>query len=315
VLRQLLARAFVGLAILFAASAVVFFATEVLPGDPARSVLGREASPEALAALRKEFGFDRPVLERYGEWLGGIAHGDLGKSFPSGEPVSEVVSGKIRTTAALALLTLAVLIPVALVLGVVSAIRPGRLLDHGIAATTLALIATPEFVVGSLLILIFALGLGVLPPISLVDPSRGIFRHPVVFVLPVLTLLANSIAQMIRMIRATMIDVLESPYIEVARLKGVPEWRVLFVHALPNALAPALQLIALSIAWLAGGVIIVESLFDMKGVGLELKEAVTRRDLATVQALTLMITFVYVAMNFLADAAVILLNPRLRRAR
>jgi peptide/nickel transport system permease protein len=300
---------------MLAASAVVFFATEVLPGDPARSVLGKEAAPEALAALRKEFGFNRPVVVRYGDWLKGAVQGDFGKSFPSGEPVTKIVSSKVRTTAALALITLVMLIPIAVVLGVVSAIRPGGYLDHTVAAITLALIATPEFVVGSLLILLFSFELGLLPPISLVDPSQGILSHPAIFVLPVLTLFANSVAQMIRMIRATMIDVLESPYIEIARLKGVPEWRVLFVHALPNALAPAIQLIALSVAWLAGGVIIVEALFDMQGVGLELKAAVTRRDLATVQALVLSITFIYVAMNFLADVAVILLNPRLRRAR
>jgi peptide/nickel transport system permease protein len=312
VFRHVALRVLSGAGTLLAVSVLIFFGTELLPGDPARAILGREAQPAQLQELRREFGLDRPVATRYGEWLGGIATADLGRSFPSGDPVTSVIAGKVRNTAILAVATLALLIPLGIVLGVLSAVRPGGWLDHGIAATTLTFIATPEFVVGSVLILIFAVWLSLVPPVSLIEPGQSFSAWVPVLVLPVLTLLLNSVAQMIRMVRATMIEVLDSSYVEIARLKGVPERRVLFRHALPNILAPTIQIIALSVAWLAGGVVIVEALFGIRGVGLTLTEAVSRRDLPTVQALAMLVALIYVGMNLLADVVVVFLNPRLR---
>jgi peptide/nickel transport system permease protein len=187
--------------------------------------------------------------------------------------------------------------------------------DHGIASVTLALISTPEFVIGSLLALIFAVRLSWLPPASLVDASQPLTAQLALFVLPVLTLLAASVAQMTRMVRASMIDVLESDYVTMARLKGVPERRVLLYHALPNALAPTITVIAFNVAWLAGGVIVTEAVFQFPGLGTALTSAVAARDQATVEAIAMLITIVFVGVNLLADLCVILLNPRLRRSR
>jgi peptide/nickel transport system permease protein len=176
------------------------------------------------------------------------------------------------------------------------------------------LIAIPEFIVGSLLIVIFAGWVDLFPPVSLIDSSRTLGSQPSILVLPVATLLAASVAQTVRMIRATMIDVLKSDYVQMARLKGLPERKVLTRHALPNALAPTIQIMALNVAWLVGGVIVVETLFSYRGIGLALTEAVSVRDLPTVRAIVMLIAVVYVGTNLLADAAVILLNPRLRRS-
>jgi peptide/nickel transport system permease protein len=314
-LRLLLTRIGVGLLTLWAVSLVVFLGTQLLPGDAARAALGQLAPPDTLSALRKQFGLDRPVMARYGTWLWGIVHGDLGRSLPSGDPVGSIIGDRVRNTVALTVATISLLIPVSIVLGIASAVRRDRRFDHGVAVITLALISIPEFVVGSLLAVIFAVWLHWLPPASLVDSSLPVLGQISLFVLPVLTLLAASIAQMIRMVRASMIDVLESDYVTMARLKGVPEYRVLFFHALPNALGPTLQVIAINVAGLAGGVIVVESVFQFPGLGLALTSAVASRDQPTVEAITMLITVVYVGVNLLADIGVILLNPRLRRAR
>lgn len=314
-LRHVLIRGVVGVATLFSVSAVVFLGMETLPGDAATAALGQLATPELVEQYREDYGLDRPVLERYWDWLSGLARGDLGRSLPSGDPVSEVIGDKARNTAALSGFTLVILIPLSVVLGVVSAVRRDRALDHGVAAVTLALIATPEFVIGSLLAAGLAVWLGLLSPVSLISPSESVFSQLRLFILPVLTLLAAAAAQTIRMIRASTIDVLESEYIETARLKGVPERGILFRHALPNALGPSLQVLAINIAWLAGGVVVVETVFQFPGIGLALTNAVATRDFATVQAIALLVTGVYVVFNVLADIGTVLLNPRLRRMR
>jgi peptide/nickel transport system permease protein len=225
------------------------------------------------------------------------------------------VADKIQNTAVLAGITMLILIPLSIGLGTFTAVKRDRLVDHGVTATTLLLIATPEFVVGTLLALVLGVWWHVLPPVSLVDPSRSILAQPKVLILPVLTLLAAIAAQTTRMVRACMIDVLASDYVQMARLKGVPEWRVLLSHALPNAMGPTIQVLAMNVAWLAGGVVIVETVFQYPGIGLELTHAVGARDLATVEVLAVLITGVYVLGNLFADVVVMLLNPRLRRAQ
>jgi len=312
--QRLMLRMCVGLATLFAASVVVFVGTEALPGDAAQAALGNTATPQLLAQYRKDFNLDRPILQRYADWLAGLPRGDLGKSLPSGQAVSSIVGDKIRNTAVLAGITMIILIPLSVVLGTISAVRRDRVVDHGVTGTTLLLIATPEFVIGTLLAVLFGVWLHILPPVSLVDPSRSVLSQPNILVLPVLTLLAAIAAQTTRMVRACMIDVLESDYVQMARLKGVPESRVLWHHALPNAMGPTIQVLAMNVAWLAGGVVIVEAVFQYPGMGLELTHAVGARDLATVEVLALLITCVYIVGNLLADAGVMVLNPRLRRA-
>jgi peptide/nickel transport system permease protein len=312
--RLVLIRIGVGLLTLWAVSLVVFLGTQLLPGDAARVAMGHEAPPELVAAVRKSFGLDRPVLVRYGEWLAGLAHGDLGRSLPSGATVLSIIGDHIRNTVALAAITIVLLIAISLVLGMASAVLHDRPFDHGVAGVTLALISTPEFVVGSLLAVVLAVWLHWLPPASLVDASQPVLDQLSLFVLPVMTLLAASVAQMTRMIRASLLDVLDSDYVQMARLKGVPESRVLLNHALPNALGPTLQVIAINVAGLAGGVVVVETVFQFPGLGLALTSAVASRDQPQVEAIVMLITLVYVGVNLLADIGVILLNPRLRRS-
>jgi peptide/nickel transport system permease protein len=313
-LRLILTRTGVGLLTLWAASLVVFLGTQLLPGDAAQAALGQQATPQLVAALRKDLGLDRPITVRYQEWVLGLVTGNLGLSLPSKEPVASIIGDRVRNTGTLALITMALLIPLSLVLGILSAVYRDRLFDHAAAGATLALISTPEFVVGSLLALVFAVELGWLPPASLIDSSEPVLSQWQMFVLPVLTLLAAEVAQTTRMIRATMIDVLDSDYVTMARLKGVPEWRVLLHHALPNALAPTLQVLAFNVAWLIGGVVVVENVFQFPGLGLALASAVASRDQPTVEAITTMITALYIGANLLADIGVIVLNPRLRRS-
>lgn len=313
-LRHLLLRIGSGLLTLWAVSLFVFLGTQLLPGDAAQAALGQNASPALIAGLRHEFGLNRPVLMRYGEWLAGFVHGDLGRSLPSGESVGPLLADRVRNTAVLAAIAIAILIPLSVVLGIASAVHRDRAFDHAVTGVTLALISTPEFVVGSLLALILAVRFGWLPPASLVDSSQPVSGQLALFVLPVLTLLAASAAQMIRMVRASMIDVLQSDYVTMARLKGVPERRVLFYHALPNALGPTIQVTAFNIAWLIGGVIVTEAVFQFPGVGLALTSAVAARDQPTVEAIALLVTAIFVGANLVADICVILLNPRLRRA-
>lgn len=305
-------RLLVACATVLAVSAAVFFGTEALPGDAAAAYLGQQATPELLEQYRTEFGFDRPATERYVDWLGGVLQGDLGRSFPSGDPVTEVLSQRVRNTAVLTLVTLVLLIPLGLVLGVLAAVWRDGAFDLGVSGVALALIATPEFVVGSLLAIVFAVWLGLLPPVSLVDSTRPLSEQVDVLVLPVLTLLAASLAQTIRMVRACMIEVLRTDYVQAAVLKGASPSRVLFRHALPNALGPVMPVLAINVGWLMGGVVVVETVFQFPGLGLALTDAVATRNLPTVQAIVLLVTVVYVVVNALADVAGLLLNPRLR---
>jgi len=314
-LRAICVRIGVAIATLFAVSSLLFFGTEVLPGDAATALLGRDATPELLALTRHRVGLDRPVLERYGDWLTGVVTGDFGVSLASGFPVWDFVGPRLVNTLALAALTLLVLIPVSFLFGALSAVLRDRYFDHVTSTVTLVLMAVPEFVVGTFL----AIGLGVwtslLPPVSIIDPEQSIFSQLSLLMLPMLTLLAAAFAQMIRMVRSALIDVLHSDCVEMARFKGVPEWRVVAVHALPNTLAATVQIVAFNAAYLIGGVVIVETVFQYAGIGEGIVLSVGSRDAPTVLALGLVITGAYVLINLVADLIVIALNPRLREAR
>jgi peptide/nickel transport system permease protein len=289
---------------LLVVSVLIFLGTQILPGDVANAILGRNATTEGLAALRHQLGLDRPASARYLSWLGGVLHGNLGRSAAGDVPVWSLISARVANSAILAGITVALLVPLSLVLGVLAATRAGRAADHAISATSLAMIAVPEFVTGTLLILVFAVGFSVLPAVSLVPSGESPVAHPTILVLPVATLLAASLAQTLRMVRAGMVDVLRSEYIEMARLDGFSERRVVLQWGLRNALAPAVQVIALNVQWLVGGIVVTEYLFGYPGLGQGL-----------VQAVTLLIAAVYLAINIAADLLVVLLIPKLRTAQ
>lgn len=305
-----------GVVLLFIVSILVFAATTVLPGDAASAILGRQATPQSLAALREELDLDRPLVAQYGDWIGGVLHGDLGDSYAArGEPVWGLIHTEIVNTLAVAIYTTLILLPISLGLGVLSGMRAGRMLDQIVSGTTLGIIALPEFVIGSVLVLLFAVTWKVLPAVSLLPPDSSPFTHLELIALPVITLTLAGLAYMARIVRAGVIAVLESDYVEMARLNGAPEARILRKHVVRNALAPSVQAFALTLQWLVGGVLIVETLFAYPGIGKALVEAIYQRDLPTVQAVGLLIATIYIVLNIVADLAVVLLVPRLRTAQ
>lgn len=313
-LRLILGRLGSSALILFAVSAIVFTGTELLSGDAATAILGRNATPETLAVVREQLNLNRPAPVRYAEWLAGFVRGDLGESISSGRPVTELIGDRVRNSAVLTAATCVVLIPLSLLLGTLAAVRRQRALDNVISSTTLALISLPEFVVGMLLVLVFAIFWPVLPAISFVTPDDTFVTQVRALVLPAVALLAASIAWTTRLVRGSMIEALDSDYVRMARLKGVPERRVIVRHALRNALIPSVQAFGLTIGWLVGGIVVVEAVFQYPGIGQGLVDAVSARDLPVVQAIALIIAGVYVVVNLLADVITILLTPKLRTA-
>jgi peptide/nickel transport system permease protein len=299
---------------LFVISILIFLGTSVLPGDAAYAILGRNATPASLAALREQLHLNDPLVSQYVRWIGGVLHGDLGKSAASGIPITTLISGPIKNSAILAGCAALLLIPLALVLGVVAATRAGKGVDHVISLSSLGATALPEFVTGTLLILVFALKLDVLPAVSFLNPGQSPLDNPTILVLPVATLLAASLAQTVRMVRAGMVDALRSDFVEMARLNGYDERTVVVRHALRNALGPTVQVFALNIQWLLGGIVVTEYVFGYPGLGQALVNAVAARDIPFVQSMALLIAAVYLALNILADALLILLVPKLRTA-
>jgi len=313
----LLRRVAAALATLFVVSILIFAGTELLPGDAAGAVLGRTATPEQLAEMQALMGLDRPPHERYLDWLGGVLTGDLGNSAAGyaagGEtPIWDEISPKITNSFVLAALTALLMVPVALVLGVVSAVRAGRPLDHSISIFSLAIISLPEFIIGSLLILVFFSWLDILPPISLIPPGTSPLAKPEALVLPMLTLLGASLAASIRMVRAGMLETLNSEYVTMARLNGLREGVVVRRYALRNALAPSVQVFAQNIQYLVGGIVVTEYLFNYPGLGKELVDAVAIRDVREVQSVALLVAAFYLFLNIVADFLVVLLVPKLR---
>ena len=297
-------------------SMLVFASTEVLPGNAAQAILGREGTPESVALLRERLGLDRPATVRYVEWLRGAVRLDFGESLVlgtglsgtgavEGTPVTEIVGPRLRKTALLAAVTLLILVPLSLVIGIATGLKRGTLGDGVTQVGMLVLISLPEFVLGAILVLLFGVVWAVLPAVSLgSSPSE--------LVLPVATLIGVCIAFTSRFIRAGVSEVTTRDYVAMARMKGLPERRVIRKHILPNSLGPALQSFALVTAWLAGGIVVVEYLVSYPGIGTGLVAAISSRDVPTIQACTLLIAAVYVAANLVADLATIALNPRLR---
>jgi peptide/nickel transport system permease protein len=302
---------------LFVVSILVFLATEILPGDAASAILGRNATPENLAEVQALMGLDRPAVERYFDWLGGLVTGDLGNSAAGyaqgGElPIWDDVKDKLANSFILAAITTVLIVPLALLLGTLAALRAGRATDHGISITSLAMSSLPEFVVGALLILLFFSWLDLLPPVSLIAPGTSPLSKPTALILPVLTLLCVTLAAAIRMVRAGMIETLSADFVNMARLNGFRERKVVFRYALRNALAPSVQIFAQSIQYLIGGIIVTEYLFNYPGIGKELVDAVAIRDVREVQSLAIFIAAFYIVVNIVADLIVVLLVPKLR---
>ncbi len=307
-----------GLGTLLALSVLVFAATNVLPGNAAELTLGRNATPPALHKLERRLGFDHSIEHRYISWLGGLLHGDLGNSAVavaqnSPEPsIAHAISTPLKNSAVLALLTTVLLIPLTLLLGAFAGIHARRKVDHLISTPALVFAALPEFVTATLLIVVFFAWLGALPPVSLVPPGTGPLSNIEVLVLPVLTLLLASLAAGIRQVRSGVIEVLQEDYVHVAQLNGLRGRTLLWGYVLRNALAPSVQIVAQTVQYLVGGIIVVESVFSYPGIGTYLVQAVSERDVTAVQSTVIVLAAVYILINLLADLLVVFLVPKLR---
>lgn len=312
-LQMILRRMAVSLVILLVVSLLVFVATLLLPGDPAQAILGQQATPERLAALREQLNLNDPVWQRYFSWLGGLFVGDFGISAASGGPVGEMLGERIAASLVLMGAAAVISVPVGILIGTYSALRRGRTGDHAATGISLVLAALPEFVIGIALITVFSTTVfSILPSVTMAPPGDNVWDYPAQLILPVVTLVLVVMPYIIRMMRATMIEVLDSGYVEMARLKGVPERQVILRHAVPHAVAPVAQVVAIQLAWLAGGIVVVEFLFRYPGIGQTLVDAVANRDVQVVQALSMLIAVVYIVVNLLADVIGILTNPKLR---
>lgn len=293
-------------------SFTIFLATTLLPGDVAQILLGQAATPEAVAGLRKAMHLDDPAIFQFLKWLGGLASGDLGRSYANNMSVAALIGDRLANTLKLAAATTAVAVPLALTLGITSAINRDTLYDRFISGATIAIISVPEFLLATLAVLVFAVYLRWLPALSLVSDTQtfgGLLR---IYALPVMTLTFGVSAQMIRMTRAAVIETLNTPYVEMAMLKGASRRRKVLWHALPNALGPIVNAIALSLSYLLGGVIIVETIFSYPGVAKLMVDAVATRDLPLIQSCAMIFCVGYLVLVTVADIIAIVSNPRLR---
>ncbi|NLO26663.1 MAG: ABC transporter permease [Actinobacteria bacterium] len=293
-------------------SMVVFAATNVLPGDVATMILGREASEQAKDELRSQLGLDKPLVVQYGHWLGNMAKGDWGDSLSTGQDVRSVALQRLRNSAMLALVAFLMYVPLGIFLGVVAAWRRDSPLDQVISTGSLAFIGLPEFVTGVLLIALFSRALGWLPASSAIDPGSGFFTAFPSLILPALTVSLTSLAYVVRMTRASTADVLQTDYVRTARLKGLSTPSILFRHVLRNSLLPTVTVVAAGVGWLMGGLIVTESVFNYPGLGRLVLFAIQRRDLPLIQATTILIVVIFVLANLVADIVYALLNPRIR---
>ena len=304
-----------GLLILLVISIIIFFMVELLPGDIAQAVLGQGATEENLAALRKQMGLDQPAIVRYLDWLSGAVLFDFGNSIVTGETVANTITTRFQNTLFLAAYAAAIAVPVSIILGVIVALLRNSIFDRVANVVSLTFISSPEFFLGYILILFFAVQWGLFPAIASLSENMGFFEKLERTFLPALTLVLVVMAHMMRMTRAAIINLLASPYIEMARLKGIPPWKVIVRHALPNAWAPIINVVALNLAYLITGVVVVEVVFVYPGIGQALVDAVSKRDFPVVQACCLIFAATFILLNLAADVSAILTNPRLRHPK
>jgi peptide/nickel transport system permease protein len=304
-----------GLLTLFFVSLIIFLSVEMLPGDLAQELLGQSATPETVAAFRKQLGLDLPAHIRYLEWLGGMLQGDFGRSLANSREISGLIAGRLGNTLFLAGMAAVISVPLALTLGILAALYRNSPFDRGINIVALTSVSVPEFFIAYILILFMAVQLGWFPSISNIGPNTDFFERVYRTILPAVTLTLVVVAHMMRMTRAAIINLMASPYIEMARLKGLTPRRVILRHALPNALAPIINVVALNLAYLVVGVVVVEVVFVYPGLGQLMVDSVSKRDITVVQACSLIFAATYVLLNLTADVLSILTNPRLLHAR
>jgi peptide/nickel transport system permease protein len=293
-------------------SVTIFIIAQLLPGDAAQEALGQSATPQQVAALRHEMGLDRPAHVRYASWLTGMVSGDPGQSLVANMPVADVISARLPNSLLLAALTALVAVPVALVIGIGSAMNRGGRLDRALNVATLSMVAVPEFLVATIAVLIFSVKLRWLPSIALASEEMGWSDYLRGVAMPILTLSVIVIAQMARMTRAAVIDQMDRPYVEMAVLKGVAPVQVVLKHIMPNAIAPIVNAMALSLSYLLGGAVIVETIFNYPGLASLMVNAVTSRDMPLLQACAMIFCAAYLLLMLIADVTAILANPRLR---
>ena len=314
ILKLILSRIATGLLTLVAVSFIIFVATEILPGDVAARALGRFATDEAKKIFRQQLHLDRPIPERYLTWLGGVVRGRFGKSIVNQIDVNSVVGPKLAHTFVLAAYALVLYVPMSLLLATFAAVFRDRPVDTAISLLTLVGLSIPEFALATLLLIAFAVSVPIFPVLSVIALARTPVEVVRALTLPAVTLAVAMSVYAIRMLRDNLIEVLDSEYVRMAALKGVPWYRVILWHALPNALGPALNVTALNLAYLIGGVVVVERVFSYDGIGSLLVESVFLRDAPLIEATALVVSAVYILANLFADVTAMLLNPRLRTA-
>ena len=320
-LHAILRRTVVGIGTLFAVSVLIFIGTSILPGDVANIILGQMSTPESLAVLRAKLGLDQPAYVRYFIWLGDLLTGDLGFSKAGagagtvGTPISQMLVPRLMNTLRLSGVVAVIAVPFAMTVGLLAAMYPGTRLDRAVTFTTLGLISVPEFLVATVLVLVVAVQLGWLPATAYISGQETGLKLLRALAMPTLTLVIVAAAQIMRMTRATVLNVMSSPYIEMAILKGVPRSRIILRHALLNAIGPIVNIIALNLAYLVSGVVIVETVFAFPGLAKLMIDAVQTRDLPLVQACAMIFCAAYIVLIFIADMASILSNPRLRHPK
>ena len=312
--RLIIGRVFTALLTLWLVSIIVFAAVEVLPGDVAGRILGRNATPESLAAVRLKLNLAAPAIERYWDWVRGVVHGDFGSALTSKRPVSQILADRVVNTLILSGVAFLLYIPLALIPALIQAVRRDRSIDHGISIVTLILLSTPDFLLATFLLITFVIFIPVLPAVSVVTATSSFEQWVMALTLPAVTLAVVMAVYAVRMLRDNLIEVLDSDYIRMAELKGMSARRVLLRHALPNSLIPTLNTTALNLGYLIGGVVIIERGFAFPGFGSLLVDSVQVLDIPMIEATVLLSAAVYIVANLFADVGAILLNPRLRKS-
>ena len=313
VVSLVLGRLGLALVTLLIVSFVVFAATAMLPGDVAQILLGQAATDEAVAGLRTAMHLDDPAILRFLRWLAGLLQGDFGTSYANNMPIAELIGARLVNTLKLGAVTAMVAVPVALFLGITTAMYRGRLYDRVVSTLVVGVISVPEFMIATLAVLVFAVWLRWLPALSFASDVTGLLDVLRAYAMPVITLAVGISAQIIRMTRAAVIETLKMPYVEMALLKGASRPRIVLRHALPNAVGPIVNAVALSLSYLVGGVIIVETIFNYPGIAKLMVDAVATRDLPLIQTCAMIFCLGYLALITAADIVAILSNPRLRK--
>ena len=313
-LRLIAGRVLGALVTLFLVSVLIFLMIDILPGDVAGRILGREASAQALAQLREQLHLNDPLIVRYARWISAFVTGDFGTSLSSSRPIADVVGPRLMNTLLLSLGAIIVYVPLLTITAVVQAVRRNRFIDHLLSAITLILLSIPDFLLGTMILVLFVLIVPLLPAVSYVDNSTPAGAYILALVMPAMTLGIVITVHTVRMLRDNLIEVLDSEYVRMAELKGLPRRRVLLRHALPNALIPTLNIAALNLVYLIGGVVIVEKVFAFPGFGSLLVDSVQLRDFPLIEVTVLIAATVYIVANLVADVITIILNPRVRTA-